>query len=66
MSSRFGAMLKRIREAKGMTQLELAKRAKVAQGYVSALEAGAKKDPGLAVLKRLARALGVSVTELLQ
>ena len=66
MSSRFGAMLKRIREAKGMTQVELAKRAKVAQGYVSALEAGAKKDPGLAVLKRLARALRVPVTELLE
>ena len=30
------------------------------------LEAGAKKDPGLAVLKRLARALGVPVTELLE
>lgn len=66
MSPRFGAMLKRIREAKGLTQLELAKRAKVAQSYVSALEAGEKKDPGLAVLKRLARALGVPVEELLR
>jgi transcriptional regulator with XRE-family HTH domain len=32
---------------------------------VSALEAGTKANPGLDVLKRLAKALGVPVTDLL-
>jgi transcriptional regulator with XRE-family HTH domain len=48
-----------------MNQLELAKKAKVAQGYISDLEAGRKKNPGLDALKKLAKALGVSVSELL-
>jgi transcriptional regulator with XRE-family HTH domain len=49
-----------------MTQLHRAKKSGVAQGYISALEAGEKKNPGIEVLKRLARALGVPVTELLE
>ncbi len=59
-------MLRRLREAKRMTQADLAKKAKVDQGYISTLEAGGKKNPGIDVLKRLARALGVPVTELLE
>jgi transcriptional regulator with XRE-family HTH domain len=42
----------------------MAKRAKVTQGYVAQLEAG-QKTPSLAVLRRIAKALGVPVTELL-
>jgi transcriptional regulator with XRE-family HTH domain len=49
-----------------MTQVELAKRANVTQTYIAKLEAGAKKNPSLEVLKKLARALGVPVTELLE
>jgi len=48
-----------------MTQAELAKKATVAQGYISALEAGEKRNPSVAVIKKLAKALGVPVTELL-
>jgi transcriptional regulator with XRE-family HTH domain len=66
MPPRFAIMLKQLRAERRMSQIELARRAKVAQGYISALEAGQKKDPGLMVLKRLARALGVQVTELLE
>jgi transcriptional regulator with XRE-family HTH domain len=58
--------IRRAREAKGMTQLELARRAKVAQGYISDLEAGTKRNPGIAILQRLAKALGVPVTALLE
>lgn len=65
-AKRLKTVLRQLREAKGMSQLELANRARVAQGYISALEAGDKKNPGLEVLKRLAKALGVSVTELLE
>ena len=48
-----------------MTQEELAKRAKVSRGYLAALEAGHRKNPSIAVLERIAKALGVPVTELL-
>ena len=48
-----------------MTQDQLAKRAKVSRSYLAAIEAGHKKNPSLDVLKRLAKALGVPVTELL-
>jgi transcriptional regulator with XRE-family HTH domain len=48
-----------------MTQFELANKSGTAQGYISELEAGDKKNPSIAVLKSLAKALGVPVTELL-
>jgi transcriptional regulator with XRE-family HTH domain len=67
MPPRIGARLKRLREARGVSQLELAKRAKVAQGYISELESGTKgRRPGIAVLQRLAKALKVPMTDLLE
>jgi transcriptional regulator with XRE-family HTH domain len=58
-------VLRATREEKGLTQLELARRAKVTNVYLSLLESGKKKNPSLDVLKRIAKALGVPVTELL-
>jgi len=49
-----------------MTQAELARKAELTEAYVSQLLKGKRKNPSLAVLKRLARALGVPVTELLE
>jgi transcriptional regulator with XRE-family HTH domain len=49
-----------------MTQEQLAKRAGLKQPYVSQLEKGTKKSPTLPALKRIAKALGVPVTELLE
>jgi transcriptional regulator with XRE-family HTH domain len=54
-----------LRERREWTQEELAKRAKVTRSYIAVLEAGHKKNPSVAVLKRLAKALKVDVTELL-
>jgi len=62
---RLGRVIKRFREAGEMGQRDLAKRAKVTQGYIAQLEAG-DKTPSLGVLKRLAKALGVPVGELLE
>jgi len=59
-------MLQRLRENKDMTQRELAKRAHVTPGYIAQLELGLKKNPSVPVLRKLARALGVPVTELLE
>jgi transcriptional regulator with XRE-family HTH domain len=59
--------VKKWRTARGLSQLALATRAKVSQGYISDLEAGVKgRRPGAAVLQRLAKALGVPVTALLE
>jgi transcriptional regulator with XRE-family HTH domain len=63
---RIGKLLQTRREAQGLTQEDLAKRAKVARSYLAKLEAGHSKNPSLAVLQRLAKALGVRVTALLE
>ena len=49
-----------------MTREELAKKARVAELYISQLEAGPLENPSPPVLRRLAKALGVSVGELLE
>jgi len=56
--------LKKLREAKDMSQATLAKKAGITREYVNKLEAG-RYDPTVGVLQRLAKALGVPVTELL-
>ena len=65
MSRRIGMKLKRVREAKGLSQAILAQRAKITREYVNKLEAG-RYDPTVGVLQRLAKALGVPVTALLE
>lgn len=55
-----------LREAKGMTQRDLAEKARITPGYLAQLELGLRENPSLEVLKRLAKALGVPVTELLE
>ena len=58
-------MIRELRGAKGLTQVQFAKRAKVTRGYLAQLEAGHKLNPSLPTLRKLAKALGVPVTELL-
>ena len=56
--------IKALREAKGLSQAVLAERARITREYVNRLEAG-RYDPTVGVLQRIAKALGVPVTELL-
>ena len=63
---RIGTVIKRLREARRLTQQELAKKARVSQAHLSRLETGERADPGISILKRLAKALGVPVTALLE
>jgi transcriptional regulator with XRE-family HTH domain len=63
---RLGARLKQLRTAKEMTQVQLARRLKVTQGYIAQLEGGYDKAPSLAMLRRLARALKCKVSELVE
>jgi transcriptional regulator with XRE-family HTH domain len=57
-------LIKERREALGMTQVQLAKKARMSQGHVSRLESGEKKALSLALAKRLAEALDVRVEDL--
>ena len=57
--------LKRFREAKGLSQDALARKARITREYVNKLEAG-RYDPTVGVLKRIAKALGVPISELLE
>ena len=59
-----GAVIKRLREAKGITQSELADRIGVSSKAVSKWET-AKGLPDISLIEPLAVALGVSVTELM-
>ena len=64
---RFPMKLKQLREARGLSQAALAKkvgRGGVSREYIARLETG-KHDPPLSTLEKLAKALGVRVTELL-
>jgi transcriptional regulator with XRE-family HTH domain len=63
---RLGAVVRRLRRQQDLTQEQLARRAGVTQGHLSQIETGARTNPGALIVKRLARALGVPVAELLQ
>ena len=57
--------LKTLRKEQGLTMRALAKKAKTSVGYLAILGTGKKQNPSLVVLERLAKALGVLMTELL-
>jgi len=65
LTKRLVVHLKRLREQRGLTQEQLAKRAGVSHGYLARLELG-MHDPSLSTLARLAKALKVSVAELVK
>ena len=58
-------MIKTLRQAKGLSQRALAARVGVTAAYITMLERGKKTNPSLPTLRKLAKALGVPVTELL-
>src|SRR3990170_4824375 len=59
----FGVRLKRLREAAGLTQEELASRAGLTAKAVSALERGERKRPYPHTVRSLGEALGLSDQE---
>lgn len=60
---RVGLNVKRLREAQGISQEDLADRAGVHRTYVSGVERGVR-NPTITVLEKIARALGEPLTEL--
>lgn len=65
ISKQLGANIKRIRTEKGMTQGDIVRALDLDRGYVSSLENG-KRNPTLAMIEKIAGALGVSSDELLK
>ncbi len=63
--SRLGANVKRLREAKCLSQEELAFQADMHRTYVSGIERG-KRNPTVTVVERLAKPLGTSAGALLE
>jgi transcriptional regulator with XRE-family HTH domain len=57
--------LKQLREARGLTQEALAKKAGISRAYLARLEIG-MHDPHLSRLRALAKALGVKVAALVE
>jgi len=60
-----GQRIKHLRKHRGLSQYALAKKAAISREYINKLEAG-RYDPTVGTLTRLAKALGVPVTELLE
>ena len=60
---RFAMNLKTLRESRGLTQEVLAKKAGISRAYLARLEMGLH-DPHLSRLRKLAKALGVKVSTL--
>ena len=58
----FGTAIKGKRSELGISQEELAARAKLHRNYISSIERG-ERDVGLSALQRLARTLGVSLAQ---
>ncbi len=57
--------VKRLREAKGLSQEKLARLADVANNTLIKMESGENKNPTLETLKKVAKALDVSVDDLI-
>jgi len=58
--------IKKLREAKGLSQEKLARLADVANNTLIKMESGENQNPTLVTLKKVAKAFGVSVDELIK
>jgi len=64
-AEKLGKNLKRIRTAKGISQGEISRKFEVDKSFISNIEAG-KTNPTLATIAKIAKAIGVSVGELMK
>ena len=59
---KFGLNVRRLRLKKGLSQVDLAKRAGLSANYIGTLERGVQ-NPSLKTLERLAKGLGCGMSE---
>lgn len=64
-AEKFGLIVRRLRESRGLTQEELAERAEVSATYIGFVERG-DNVPTLTIILQIASALGVKPSELLR
>jgi transcriptional regulator with XRE-family HTH domain len=64
-STKLGLNLKRIRTKKNISQGDIAKELGVSRGFISTIENG-KTNPTLATITKLAKAVKVSIDELVK
>ena len=64
-AKKLGNNMKKLRLEKGMSQGDICRKLGVDRSYISNVESG-KKNPTLSTITKLAKALGVSVCELLK
>jgi transcriptional regulator with XRE-family HTH domain len=63
IEKRFGERVRELRQAKGLSQEELAFRAKIHRTYLGGIERG-ERNPGLKNIAAIAKALEVSMSKL--
>ncbi len=63
IQSRVSRNIQRIRREKDLSQEEVAHRADIHQTYLSGVETG-KRNPSILVVERIAKTLGVDVSEI--
>ncbi|MDW3182654.1 MAG: helix-turn-helix transcriptional regulator [Roseobacter sp.] len=63
VQSRVSKNIQRIRREKELSQEDVAHRANIHQTYLSGVETG-KRNPSILVVERIAKALGVDVSEI--
>ena len=61
-----GGFVKEVREARHLSQAELARRCNLSRAYINALESGNVKEPSARTLGLLARALEIDIMEMLE
>ncbi len=59
-----GGRIKKARQARGLSQKALADKVQLSRIYIAKLEAGERRAPSLAALERIARVLGMKLSEL--
>ena len=64
-AEKLGKNLKRIRTAKGISQGEISRKLEVDKSFLSNIENG-KTNPTLSTIAKIAKAIGVSVGELMK
>jgi transcriptional regulator with XRE-family HTH domain len=60
-----GERIRKLRRAKGWRQIDLAEQSGVHEVHISDLERGTR-EPGLRTLSKIARALGITLSEVLK
>lgn len=63
MGKQFGLFLKKLRLDRGMSLRDVEKITKISNPYISQIERGERGIPNFSILKRLAEAYGVKVTD---